>query len=89
MSIAEIFEKFGEPYFRDGERRVIARLIDGKVPKVIATGGGAFINEETRNLILQRATSIWLNADIKHIGRSCRSAKYPSAAARGAILSKC
>jgi shikimate kinase len=64
MTIAEIFEKFGEPYFRDGERRVIARLIDGK-PKVIATGGGAFINEETRCLILERAISIWLDADIK------------------------
>ena len=47
MNIAEIFERFGEDYFRDGERRVIARLIDG-APKVIATGGGAFINEETR-----------------------------------------
>jgi shikimate kinase len=64
MSIAEIFEKFGEPYFRDGERRVIARLIDG-APKVIATGGGAFINDETRALILERALSIWLDADIK------------------------
>ena len=64
MSIAEIFEKFGEPYFRDGERRVISRLIDG-TPKVIATGGGAFINEETRSLILERALSIWLDADIR------------------------
>lgn len=64
MSIAEIFEKFGEPYFRDGERRVIARLIDG-APKVIATGGGAFINDETRALILERALSIWLDADVK------------------------
>lgn len=63
LSIAEIFEKFGESYFRDGERRVIARLIDDS-PKVIATGGGAFINETTRALILQRATSIWLDADI-------------------------
>jgi shikimate kinase len=64
MSISEIFEKFGEPYFRDGERRVIARLIEGK-PKVIATGGGAFINDETRALILDQALSIWLDADIK------------------------
>lgn len=64
MTIAEIFEKFGEAYFRDGERRVIARLMDGP-PKVIATGGGAFINEETRSLILERALSIWLDADIK------------------------
>jgi shikimate kinase len=64
LSIAEIFEKFGEPYFRDGERRVIARLIDGS-PKVIATGGGAFINDDTRALILERALSIWLDADIR------------------------
>jgi shikimate kinase len=61
MTIAEIFERFGEPYFRDGERRVIARLMDG-TPKVIATGGGAFINTETRTLILAEATSIWLRA---------------------------
>jgi shikimate kinase len=47
LSIAEIFERFGEPHFRDGERRVIARLIDGR-PKVIATGGGAFMQEDTR-----------------------------------------
>jgi shikimate kinase len=64
MSIAEIFEKFGEPYFRDGERRVIARLIEG-APKIIATGGGAFINDDTRSLIHERALSIWLDADIK------------------------
>lgn len=64
MSIAEIFERFGEPYFRDGERRVIARLIEG-TPKIIATGGGAFINDETRALILERALSIWLDADVK------------------------
>ncbi len=63
MTIAEIFEQYGEDYFRDGERRVIARLMDGQ-PKVIATGGGAFTNDETRELILQRACSIWLDADI-------------------------
>lgn len=63
MTIAEIFERFGEPYFRDGERRVIARLVDGS-PKVIATGGGAFMNERTRALILDRAIAIWLDADM-------------------------
>ena len=63
MTISEIFERFGEPYFRDGERRVIARLIEG-LPKVIATGGGAFINPDTRALILEKARSIWLDADI-------------------------
>ena len=62
LSVAEIFERFGEPYFRDGERRVIARLIDGTA-KVIATGGGAFLHEDTRRLILARTTAIWLDAD--------------------------
>jgi shikimate kinase len=63
MTISEIFERFGEAHFRDGERRVIARLIDG-TPKVIATGGGAFMNDETRALILGRTHSVWLDADI-------------------------
>jgi shikimate kinase len=63
MTIADIFERFGEAHFRDGERRVIARLIDG-TPKVIATGGGAFMNEETRALILDRTLAVWLDADI-------------------------
>ena len=61
MSIPDIFDRFGEPYFRDGERRVIARLIDGR-RKIIATGGGAFINDETRALILDQALAIWLRA---------------------------
>jgi shikimate kinase len=63
MTVAEIFERFGEAHFRDGERRVIARLIDGS-PKIIATGGGAFMNEETRGLLLSEATTVWLDADI-------------------------
>lgn len=63
MTIADIFERFGEAYFRDGERRVIARLIDG-APRVIATGGGAFMNAETRALILEQATAVWLDSDL-------------------------
>jgi shikimate kinase len=62
-SITEIFARFGEESFRDGERRVIARLICG-TPKVIATGGGAFINERTRTLILERCVAVWLDADL-------------------------
>lgn len=63
LSIPEIFERFGEAHFRDGERRVIARLLGG--PRaVLATGGGAFMNEATRALILSRATAIWLDADV-------------------------
>ena len=63
LSVAEIFDRYGEAHFRDGERRVIARLIDGSA-KVIATGGGAFMNDATRALILDRATAVWLDADL-------------------------
>jgi shikimate kinase len=63
MSVAEIFEKYGEEDFRSGERRVIARLLEGE-PQVVATGGGAFINEETRTLIKNAGLSVWLDADI-------------------------
>ncbi|MEO1730539.1 MAG: shikimate kinase [Pseudomonadota bacterium] len=63
-SIPEIFEEFGEAYFRDGERRVIARLIEER-RGVIATGGGAFIDPETRALILDRGIAIWIDCDIE------------------------
>ena len=62
MSIPDIFETHGEPHFRDGEARVIARLLDNG-PAVIATGGGAFMREETRARIRDKAVSIWLKAD--------------------------
>jgi shikimate kinase len=61
-TISEIFETHGEAYFRDGERRVIQRLLDGN-PKVLATGGGAFINPETRAAIRAAGVSIWLKVD--------------------------
>lgn len=63
LTITEIFERFGEASFRDGERRVIARLIEGR-PTVLATGGGAFVHPDTRRLILERATAVWLDADV-------------------------
>jgi shikimate kinase len=63
LTISEIFARYGEDEFRDGERRVIARLIDGSV-KVIATGGGAFMNAATRALILEKAIGVWIDADI-------------------------
>lgn len=66
MTIPEIFAAHGEPYFRDGERRVIARLIQEEGGhRVIATGGGAFVNAETRALILDRAIAVWLDSDIE------------------------
>jgi len=65
MTIPEIFAQFGEAAFRDGERRVIARLIEtGGNHTVIATGGGAFSNPETRALILEKTISVWLDSDI-------------------------
>jgi len=62
MTIPEIFEVHGEPHFRDGEARVIARLLDAG-PAVLATGGGSFMREETRRRIGEKAVSIWLKAD--------------------------
>ena len=67
-SISDIFELHGEQAFRDGERRVIQRLLDGPV-KVIATGGGAFMNEATRAAIKACAHSIWLRADFNTLWR--------------------
>jgi len=63
LSIPEIFAQFGEPYFRAGERRVIARLIE-EGHGVIATGGGAFVDPTTRALILEKAIAVWIDCDI-------------------------
>lgn len=72
MSIPEIFERYGETCFRDGERRVIARLMDQE-RGVIATGGGAFVDPLTRKLILERGIAVWLDADldtlVERVGR--------------------
>ena len=62
-TVSEIFTSHGEAYFRDGERRVIARLMD-EAHGVIATGGGAFVDDQTRSLIRERAIAIWLDCDI-------------------------
>jgi shikimate kinase len=67
-SIPEIFADLGEAAFRDGERRVIARLLD-EPPHVLATGGGAFVNPETRALIKQRGLAVWLRADLELLAR--------------------
>jgi len=67
-SISEIFAERGETEFRDGERRVIARLLD-EPPHVLATGGGAFMNAQTRELIREKAVSVWLRADIQVLAR--------------------
>ena len=63
-SAAEVFDRFGEKDFRDGERRLVARLVDGSVG-VIATGGGAFIDPRTRELLNRRAITVWLDAPVQ------------------------
>jgi shikimate kinase len=63
FSAAEVYEKYGEKDFRDGERRLVARLVDGHV-RVIATGGGAFVDPGTRELLNDRAITVWLDAAI-------------------------
>lgn len=71
MTIPEIFAIHGEEHFRDGERRVIARLLQ-EGPIVLATGGGAFMNEETRQRIAEHGISIWLKADLDVLMRRVR-----------------
>jgi shikimate kinase len=63
-SAAELFERYGEDDFRDGERRLVARLIEGDV-RVIATGGGAFVDPRTRELLNERAITVWLDAPVE------------------------
>jgi shikimate kinase len=62
-TIAEIFARYGEPAFREGERRVMQRLLEGS-PCILATGGGAFMDAETRSLIVEKGLSLWLRADL-------------------------
>lgn len=71
MKVSEIFETHGEPYFRDGERRVVQRMLSEGC-RVLATGGGAYMNEQTRENIAQKGVSIWLNADIDVLVRRVR-----------------
>jgi shikimate kinase len=71
MTIPEIFAIHGETHFRDGERRVIARLLQ-EGPMVLATGGGAFMNEETRERIARHGISVWLRADLEVLMRRVR-----------------
>jgi len=63
FSAAEVYERFGEADFRDGERRLVARLIEGEV-RVIATGGGAYVDPRTRQLLNERSITIWLDAPV-------------------------
>ena len=71
MTISEILEVRGEPEFRSGEARVIARLLEAG-PQVLATGGGAYMNDETRRLIGEKGLSFWLKADFDVLMRRIR-----------------
>ncbi|HEY7005667.1 MAG TPA: shikimate kinase, partial [Sphingomicrobium sp.] len=64
LSPAEVFERYGEHDFRDGERRLVARLVDEGSVRVIATGGGAYVDPRTRELLNARAITIWLDAPV-------------------------
>jgi len=70
-SISDIFEEHGEDYFRDGERRVIHRLLKGG-PQILATGGGAFMNSETRQTICENGIAVWLKADVELLAKRVR-----------------
>ncbi|HEU0133796.1 MAG TPA: shikimate kinase [Allosphingosinicella sp.] len=84
--IKEIFDRFGEASFRDGERRVLRRLIAGG-PKVIATGGGAFMDPETRALILDRCVAVWLDAEVETLAaRVARRGHRPLLAGKDPLL---
>jgi shikimate kinase len=74
MSIADIFDRHGEAYFRSGEARVIARLLDGG-PQVLATGGGAVMNADTRAAIKAKGVSIWLSAEFDLLMRRINKRK--------------
>lgn len=77
QSIPEIFSRYGEAFFRDGERRVISRLMQER-HGVIATGGGAFVNDETRGLILKQGIAVWIDCPIDIlVGRTARKNTRP------------
>lgn len=74
LPAGEVFKRYGEADFRDGERRLVARLVEGPV-RVIATGGGAYVNESTRKLLNERAITIWLDAPVDQLAE--RTARRP------------
>src|SRR5207302_1772225 len=87
MTIADIFETYGEADFRSAEARVIARLLEGG-PQVLATGGGAFMNAETRAAVRAKGIAFWLKADfevlLRRVTRRSARASPPSSALRSA-----
>lgn len=77
-SVAEIFERFGEASFRDGERRVIARIVEEERACVLATGGGAVMTDDTATVVAQQTVCVWLDTDIDVlVERTSRNDKRP------------
>ena len=95
MNIVEIFQKFGEKYFRTGENKIIKRLIINK-PQVLSTGGGAFISKEIREVIKIHGFSIWLKADLETLwsrvsgkeNRPLLDSKYPKKKLENLIIKR-
>jgi shikimate kinase len=75
LSAGEVFERYGEDDFRDGERRLVARLIEDGGIRVIATGGGAYVNQATRQLLNNKAITVWLDAPVALLAE--RTARRP------------
>ena len=71
LTIAEIFERYGEPFFREKETQVIASLLDGP-PAILSTGGGAWLSAENRALLTEKATVLWLQADLELLWQRVR-----------------
>ena len=71
LPAGELFERYGEEDYRDGERRLVARLVDGQV-RVIATGGGVFVDPRTRALLNERTITVWLDAPIDVLAERTR-----------------
>ena len=71
LSAAEVFERFGEEDYRDGERRLVARLVDGQV-RVISTGGGVFVDPRTREFLKTRTITVWLDAPVEVLAQRTR-----------------
>ena len=74
LSISEIFERHGEKFFRDKEDQVIKRLLKER-PCILATGGGAFVNEKIRTSIKQHCVSVWLNTDVEILWKRVKNKK--------------
>ena len=75
LGIKEIFEKYGEKYFRNKEKKVILKILKNKNSCVIASGGGAFLNINLQKIILKKTISIWLDANVEFIYKRCRNLK--------------